>query len=476
MENNLLRSIKLRLMDELRDSVQQNLLYRDKVKVYHKFPYTERPNFGVVLRNASSSRIKLSADDAAGTLKSHLTLASAENVKGEFLSWVWEDPTYMTGLRQDEDLSSQIEGTPTYGQNRVFYTSKKPIISGKGNTTPADNFRQIVVKLNGQIVFSEYVNGSKGMFMLPQAPVVGDTLTVNYYYNNLTPPGRYYIKLISSFEFTIDPLYQVRAEEVIERTLGTELSATLDHGNLYGNFDVLYTVKTKHSNKIFLENGIDYTIDNFTGIITLLTPLPVDTTLYADYRWHGALMGPFRIPEPYHYNNTALPGVILAFTNRFEVDDELVVIVYPQREPAAQVYSGHYSMSFDLDVFSRDPAQLADLTDFIIEDMWGNRRLPLIDEGITIEELDPSGESEDVYDENTGDLYYKNSISLQIMTEWKKFVPLNIELMDFDTKLYQYITNKEYELSNQGTLALKLKPVTTPFEVKYPKIGYAKYF
>lgn len=483
-DHNLLRVVKLRLIDELQRAVGNHQVYRDKVKVYHKFPLTERESFGVVLKNASASRIKLSADDSAGTLKSHLALAKAGDKPTGCLEWVWEDTAHMTEYMVGEDLSSQIQGTSTYGQNRVFYTAIKPVISGHNNTVPADNFRQVSVKKNGLPVFPEYVNGNKGMIILPTAPVVGDTLTIDYYYNNLTPPGRYYIEVVANRQFVIDPLYQVRDEEVITSTTGLETTVSLAHGGLYGDFDVLYTMKYKTSNKIYLQKSTtvtptiddDYTITP-AGVITFLRPLPVDTTLFANYRWTpGTTMGPYDIPEDFHYNNTVLPGVVLAFSNQLDAGTKMVLIVYPQREPAAMVYSGHYRMSFDIEVFAKDPIQLPDLTDHIINEIWSNRRLKLMEEGLTIEEMDPTGESEEPFDNNTGDLYYKNSISLQMMTEWKKFVPFNTEIMDFDTKLYQYMNLKDYIVTNQDkVLELRLQPGAVPFEVVYPKTGYARY-
>ena len=478
--NNLLRVVKYRLMDELRYAVENHQIYKDKVQVYHKFPMTERVSIGIVLKSAASSRIKLSADDAAGTLKSHLALAKAENSPAGCLEWVWEDAVNMTGLKHEEDLSSQIAGSSTYGQNRVFYTSLKPIISGKGNTVPADNFRQVVLTLKhaadpqAQIVFAEYVNGQKGMIVLPQAPVIGDTLKVSYYYNNLTPPGRYYLEIVAPRQYVIDPLYQVTAEEVITETTGHEITASLLHGGLIGDFDILYTLKTRSSNKIYLEKGPDYTITT-AGVITFVQPLPVGTSLFANYRWAGATMGPFTIPEPFHYDNTVLPGVILAFSNQLDVGTKMVVIVYPKREPAASVRSGHYRMSFEIEVFAKDPIQLPDLTDHIINYIWANRRQQLISEGLTIEEFDPTGESEEAFDTNTGDLYYKNSLNMQIMTEWKKYDAFNTDILDFDTKLYQYINQKAYVVTLQNkVLELKLQPYTVPFEVKYPKVGFAR--
>jgi len=489
MEINLLRTVKFRVMDELRYAVQKHQLYRDKVKVYHKFPYTERPMTGVVLRNASSSRQRLSADDFAGTLESHFALARAKNHEGSLLEWVWEDPTHMTGVQNNEDLSSQITGTSGHGTNRVFYVQHKPIISGRNNTQPADNFRQVHLTLNGKVIYAELVDGSRGMIMLPTAPVSGDDLRVSYYYKSIIDPGRYYIEMIDDTRFVIDPLYQVKKEKVIARTTGTESTASLDHGNLLDGFDKLYTIKTSNSHKIYLVKNSEYTLDNTSGLITFLEPLPVDTTLYADYRWVGSTMGPYDVPKGFHYKNEDLPGVVLSFSNQIKQGDKMVVIAYDQRETAAKMYSGHFRMHFDIDVFTRDPEQLADLTDHIVQEIWSNRRLDLMREGLTIEEFDPTGESEDVYDENTGDLYYKNSLALEMMTEWKKFVPYLTEILDIDTNLNAYvlnvgmsgdtgmINNPEYVVTNQNRiLHLDLLPNDKPFEVKYPKAGYPRYF
>lgn len=463
-------------MDELRYTIQEHQNYRDKVEVYHKFPYKERPMMGVVLRNASGSRIKLSADDYAGAMKSHLALARAENREGKLFDWVWEDLNNLTKYKENDDLSSQTSGSPTVGTNRVFYTSIKPVISGLNNTVPANNFRQIRVTVDGSVVLPEFFDGMKGMFILPSAPPDGATVLASYYYKNLTPPGRYYIEMVSSFHFIIDPLYIVENEEVITRTTGTELTAQLENGGLYGDFDVLWTKKTIHSNKLYLEKNVDYTVDQ-SGLITFLNPLPSDTSLFANYRWVGDRIGPLEIPKPFHYLNTALPGVTLAFSNQLEAGNRMVLIVYDQREPAASVYSGHYRMNFDIDVFTRDPQRLADLTDHIIGYMWGERRLALITEGLTMEEMDSVGESEEVYDTNTGDLYYKNSINLVLLSEWKRFVPFLYKIQDFDMSVYRYTVNKQYIITDQNQFfELNLLPWEGKFEVVYPHTSGPRIF
>ncbi len=474
METNLLRAIKLRVLEELKGAVQAHETYRDKMNCYHKFPYKERPMMGVVLKNASSSRIKLSADDHAGTVRSYVALARAENVEGNFLEWVWEDSINLTQKVINEDVSSQLSGTPTYGTNRGFKVAHAPILSGLNNLVPAHNFRQIYVTVNGTQVLPEFVDGVNGFFILPTAPPTGSIVLVTYDYSKLTPPGRYYFEITAPNTYVINPFYVIKKETVIARTTGSEMTANLLHGNLYGDFDTLYTKKYNYSENNYLVKGTDYSI-TVGGDITFLQTLQVGTTLYADYRWVGDVMGPYTIPNEFHYDSTVLPGVILSFGNQFDVGSKMVVIVYPQREIAASVRSGHFKMSFDIEVFMRDPVQLPDITDHIIQWLWAKRRQQLICEGITIEEIDPVGESEEPYDTNTGDLYYKNGINMQIMTEWKEFTPALYEILDFDTKLYSYITLKEYLVTNQNqVLELKLVPASKPFEVHYPKLGFAR--
>ena len=477
MESKLLTSMKRRLFDELQNSVEKHANYRNKIKVFHKFPYKERPMMGIVLKGMSATRMQLSSDDFSATMSSHLALAGAETKEGRILKWVNEDQINLTKYQKDEDLSYQLSGDTDIGTNRVFTVNHKPIVAGPFNTKMADNFAQVDVTVNGNKAFPEYVNGKKGVIILPEAPALGSTITVSYYYSNLTPPGRYYIEIVSPTQFVIDPLYAIKEEELVSKTTGTEISSQTENHNLIPNLDVLYTVKNRFANKIYLERGIDYSITS-DGLITFLHPLPVGTALYANYRWIGSELGPFDLPDGnYEYNNTALPGVILAFSSERIVGDKNIVIVYPKRETAAKVYSGHWNMNVQIDVVSRDTQQLPEITDYIINDMWSYKRLELAMEGITMVSFDPTGESELEYDPNTGDQYYIHTLSLVLMVEWKRFVPYLTEIMDFDTHIYPFPQQSEYYINKEGKVFEK--PVTfplKPFEVTYPEAGRVRYY
>lgn len=477
-DGDLLKIVKRRMFAELTDTVQKHSNYRDKVKVYHKFPYKERPMFGVVLKNASGGRMPLSADDYAATMSSHVGLARAKGYEGRLLKWVWEDELAVTKIVGNEDLSSQLSGTPSVGTNRVFTVAEGPIMAGQNTSNFADNFRQISVVLNGERTMAEFVDGEKGVIILPTAPPSDSSLTVSYWKKNIVPAGRYYLELISNDQFVVDPLYIVKKEEVISKATGTETTASLSHDNLLENYDYLYTKRYEASHNIYLERGTDYTIDT-DGLITFLNPLPAGTTLYANYRWIGDRLGPFDMPtNDFQYNNTALPGVVLAFGSERIVGDKNVIIVNPKREVSAKVYSGHFTMNFEVDVMSRDTVQLPELTDYIVFDMWSTKKVPLTLEGLTLESIEPTGEFEEVYDQNTGDQYYKNSVSIAIMTEWKRFIPYLSEIEDYTYDLTVVAAKQnDYMVTKDGrVLQTTLLPFDKPFEVKYPESGRVRYF
>lgn len=461
-------------MRELTDSVQNHMVFRDKVRVYHKFPYSERPDMGIYLKNASANRVRLSPDDYAGELKSHLAIARAQYKAGSFLEWVWEDETNLTGYERDEDLTPQITGDARIGTTRLFDVSKQ-IISGHHNTAFADNPGQVVLKLDGEKVLPEFVDGVNKKILAPIAPPVGSTLTVSYYYKNLTPPGRYYIEIVSDTQFDISPMYVVRKEKVIAHSTGLEMSASLQNTPVVLKFVRLYTQKQVKSEEKELIPNVEYTIDE-NGDITFLVPLTADTTLFADYRWIGDIIGPFDLPGDFHYVNDALPGVILAFGNELEIHDKQVLLVNENRQSSAQVYSGHWNMTFEIEVFARDPIQLTDLTDQIVDDIWTRKRDRLNTEGLVLESLEPTGEYEDVYIEGTNDQYYKNSVSMAIMTEWKRFRPFLYHIWDINISTQELIQDKEYVINNKGKLLeLKLAPFTKEYDLVYPKAWFPRY-
>jgi hypothetical protein len=472
MDSRLLRVIKRRFFAEITDSLQQHSNFR-KVECYHKFPYTEQPMMGIVIKGATAVRQKLSSDDFSCVLKSHTALTTVKNSKnnGRVLCWVWEDEVNLTKYLKNVDLSLQVTGS-----NRVFKVDKKPIVSGPFNTKIADNFAQVDITVDGTRVFAEFIDGKKGIIILPQAVSLGSKISISYYACNLALPGRYYLEIINPTQYVINPLLIVKNEEVITKTSGVETYAQLEYNNLLPNFDVLYTKKYAKSTPNYLVRGIDYSIYLPSGVITFLNHLPTGTTLYANYRWIGQEVGPLDLPkDDFQYRNDAISGIVLAFSSERVVGDKNVVIVYPTREVSAKVYSGHWNMTLDVDVFCRDTLQLPELVDHVVNDLWSRKRLKLIDEGITLESVEPSSEFEEEYDQ-TGDLYYHCSVPITLISEWKRFEPYLTEIMDYNMDINFYPKQSNYLVTNDGRiLEQQLTPLNNSFEVTYPEPGYVPY-
>lgn len=476
MKINLQEEIKTRIFDELEETLGRNSNYKDKVKVYHKFAYKERVSHGVVLKNISSSRLKLSPDDYIGTLKSHFSVARAGDLPGEFLAWAWEDTVNMVKYTK-EDVSAQITGT-----NREIALIHKPITKGPGNTDPADNFRQVDVLLNGERVYAEDIYPEEGKIRLFGAPAVGAVVEVGYYYKNITPPGRYYLEIVqegTELKYVVNPLYGVKGEVAIENARGTELGCNLENTNIMVEQVSLYMRKPGTDYEVKLIKGQEFLIDS-TGLVTFIGGFSMEpkTNLVANYRWVGEEIGPKSIPKGKRYDNETLSGVSLCFTDRVNLGDKAVLQVYPKREIAASVYGGHFKVNLDLDIFTMDTVQLPGLVDYVVNDLWNLKRIPLMDEGITIEEIDPTGESEEVYDENTGDLYFKSSINIALMTEWKRFVPTLFDIADYDIS-FQTLTLRSNSFVQvfQGrdvNMEAKLYPKKEPFEVSIVKPGFPR--
>ena len=125
-------------------------------------------------------------------------------------------------------------------------------------------------------------------------------------------------------------------------------------------------------------------------------------------------------------------------------------------------------MSIDLIVESLDPQTTMELTDFIVDNMWGGRRLKLEEEGITLMQFEPSGEAEESYEDSIGKVYFTSNISCQIMTEWKRFEPIEIDLRQINTLGYLY---PNLVVSQNTALGTETKDI----QLTYPTLSYPMY-
>lgn len=91
MYYNLVQSLKRRLVLELRDSFQKHPVYRKIVPfIQNRFSFTERPQFGIVVKSSTANKVQWAPDNFIGTVQSHVMLAFVGQAVFP-LEWVRED-------------------------------------------------------------------------------------------------------------------------------------------------------------------------------------------------------------------------------------------------------------------------------------------------------------------------------------------------------------------------------------------------
>ena len=232
-----------------------------------------------------------------------------------------------------------------------------------------------------------------------------------------SPPGVYYIEITaydentSMGEFYVDRLLTVRNETV---TMANTSEGTLQRKPLTGTLALYET-----PSGIRLNN---FNFDSSNSSIELVRPLGKGNGLSADYRYAVPSLGPIPF-KSMRANNSAIPGVVLAFGREVEVGDRVAVVVTNRREPACQEYGGRWTLNMDFDVISRDVHSQREIIDRTMTFVFGTLRPRLSSEGIEIMDLSFGGEVEEVYDETGDDYYYNANFSITLETEWSVHVP-----------------------------------------------------
>jgi hypothetical protein len=87
----LVNSLKRRLILELKDSFKDHPVYNKIVPfIENKFTFTERPQYGIVVKGSSANKVSLAADNFVGTVQSHVMLTYIGTPRYP-LEWVRED-------------------------------------------------------------------------------------------------------------------------------------------------------------------------------------------------------------------------------------------------------------------------------------------------------------------------------------------------------------------------------------------------
>jgi hypothetical protein len=417
--------VKRRILQEIEYAFLNHPAFSSKVEVHNKFPYLERIQFGCVLRNTAGSMMRMSADNYLSDLSSHVRMVRQGNYPGIAIEWARENTNDVTKYAQDEDLTSQLDPT-----NRLFYTANQ-IVSGPGDTTYANDPRQVTVTINGSEVSVDSINGKTKEVVLYSCPSAGSTIKISYWYRAIVPPGIFAIEFISDTSFTVGPIYIITDEVLFVNTTGLETEVSLVNQFVYPLTDELFLKCHNSNNKdpvIILQRGTDYSIDNDLGKITFLRPVSPNYEMLINYRYRGVGSRPGDEVQVYTFNefqenHTAIPGVTLCMGRRAKQGDKQGIVVSEFRESQASIHGGHWEMSLSVGVISKDPKQMEQMVDQLINWLWGVRKNVLEFEGITMTRVEPTGESEETFIESTGDLYYESSVDISVMTEWQQFTP-----------------------------------------------------
>lgn len=355
--------------------------------IHDKFVEEERPQYGIVVKNVSASKVQLSADNFVGHILSYVQKARVEDKDGSSIDWI------------REDTRAILDNDPT------------------GATFPS-------------------------------------------------LPGIYYVNWDTDRQFSVDILLSITREFLVEFDPGDisiGYQVTVNAGSIYDGSLYMYTERNE-----MLVKDKHYTVDITTGIITFLVDLSNYTRIYADYHYTTTSRGPYTVEEN-SYNNTAIPGVILAFGRNMHAGDGCAIVVTNKRTLTALEYGGKWDISISFDVLARDPQQMEEISDLVLMFLWGEKKDKLEYEGIQITDISHGGESDDVYDETGKDQYFMVSMDMTLQTDWNIHVPIPFKIMSFsfvdDLQTYREATDLEV-----ATLpsTLQIVPSLTPY---MPKTG-----
>jgi len=174
-----------------------------------------------------------------------------------------------------------------------------------------------------------------------------------------------------------------------------------------------------------LLQDVDYSVDWASGAITFLKTLPSDAVIEADYRYVVPERGPYQF-DLEKANVDAIPGAVLAFGDRAQDCDKMVVVVTDTRAEVCEVFGGKFEVHFDLTVFSRDSEDREKFSDYVVSSVL-NRKLAWGFEGLELLDVAPGGESEEIYNAEIDDYYYDSAVSLTLRVDWESYVPLPIQ-------------------------------------------------
>lgn len=426
MYNFMVGALKSRVIEELKTFFKSHPTYKN-IEIFNRFLNQERIQEGIVVKNTTSSRVPLSADNFQGNVYSYVCVAKHSNFPGLAIEWVREDDVHLCKKIYKKDVSEQF-----YTESKLTIEVEDFMLKGRKDLSYANSFKDVEVYINNERIIPQAVDGKNKIIFLTQKPLINSKVEICYWVKELSPAGVYQIEIVKedrdhhTFEFMVDCLLD-KQEVLVEEATGKEQCLQLSMRPIFKNSLIL------KENDVIMERDTDYLLDEESGIITFLTTRVIggealtilrNSKIEALYRVMGPSNGPFKVDAWDRINNSAIPGVVIAFGKSVGIADKQFIIVNSERVHTALEYSGKWEMTISLDIYARDTIKIEEIIDLTTAYLNTFRKSDLDGEGIALVNVNFGGESEEIFDEATGDLYYKGSVDYNFLTEWIMHQPL----------------------------------------------------
>ena len=211
----LTAAVKNRLIQELRGYWASHPKYQDLIdNIQGKYSFSQRPQYGIILKTGSANRVQLSADNFVGTVQSYVTLAKIPGYQGTSVEWVRED-----------SLAIQANGGRFPTQAGVYYCEMSaddqfyvdPLLDVRGEAltmvNPAegvlqqipytDSLRLVELPGGGLVAPEKYTLGSDGMTVYFREALPNGVSVVAYYRYTGTSTGPWEAKPYTGYNRAI---------------------------------------------------------------------------------------------------------------------------------------------------------------------------------------------------------------------------------------------------------------------------------
>lgn len=162
----LTENVQRRFILELRRYWSYHPKFRDDLvkNIQGKYSFRERPQMGIIVKNASGNQVRLAPDNFQGTLKSYVLAARVEKNPGLFLEWVREDSA---AIKRNGGVFPTAPG--------VYYLTIEEVAENMSSFTffidplldVRDETLMMVNPTTGRVGPGKFLEGSLTVFLMP---------------------------------------------------------------------------------------------------------------------------------------------------------------------------------------------------------------------------------------------------------------------------------------------------------------------